>query len=118
MLAANRTDRVNGRITFLTNSIITIKGIKIGGVPSGTKWVIVELGSQEFLNKIWPSQRGMAKAQAKVKCADDVKIKGNRPLKLFKLRKEKSLRGIMKIPGEENLALTADSSEITEVHRF
>ena len=28
-LAANRTDKVNGRIIFLTNSIRTMKGIKI-----------------------------------------------------------------------------------------
>lgn len=37
MLAANRTDRVIGRIKFLTSSIITIKGIRAVGVPSGIK---------------------------------------------------------------------------------
>ena len=37
ILAAKRTDRVIGRIRLLTTSIKTIKGIKRGGVPRGTK---------------------------------------------------------------------------------
>jgi hypothetical protein len=37
MLAASRTERVIGRIIFLTSSINTIKGIRTGGVPDGTK---------------------------------------------------------------------------------
>lgn len=96
----------------------TIKGINTGGVPRGTKWAIVEFGSKEFLYIICPSQRGMAKEQAKVKWAEDVKINGKSPLKLFKQRKEKSPKGIKKIPGEENLALTADNSAITEIHNL
>lgn len=35
--AANRTDRVIGRIKLLTSSINTIKGISTYGVPTGTK---------------------------------------------------------------------------------
>ena len=38
ILAAKRTERVIGRIKFLTNSIITIKGIRTLGVPEGTRW--------------------------------------------------------------------------------
>lgn len=38
ILAASRTERVIGRMIFLTNSINTIKGINTGGVPDGTKW--------------------------------------------------------------------------------
>ena len=38
ILAANRIDKVNGRIIFLTDSIMTIIGIKNLGVPMGTKW--------------------------------------------------------------------------------
>lgn len=38
ILADNRIARVPGRIIFLIDSIQTIKGIKIGGVPWGTKW--------------------------------------------------------------------------------
>ena len=38
IFAANRIDKVNGRIMFLTDSIMTIIGIKNLGVPMGTKW--------------------------------------------------------------------------------
>lgn len=38
IFAVNRTAKVLGRIIFLIVSIITIKGIKIEGVPWGTKW--------------------------------------------------------------------------------
>jgi hypothetical protein len=38
ILAARRTDRVMGRIKFLTNSIKTIRGIRAAGVPDGTRW--------------------------------------------------------------------------------
>ena len=37
ILAASRTDNVNGRIILLTNSITTMKGIRAYGVPKGTK---------------------------------------------------------------------------------
>lgn len=37
MLAARRTERVMGRIMLLMISMITIKGIRTGGVPEGTK---------------------------------------------------------------------------------
>ena len=37
ILAANRIDKVKGRMIFLTVSIITITGIKNLGVPTGTK---------------------------------------------------------------------------------
>lgn len=39
ILAANRTERVIGRIKFLTSSIKTMRGISILGVPAGTKWL-------------------------------------------------------------------------------
>lgn len=38
ILAVNRMAKVSGRIIKLINSMITIKGIKIGGVPRGVKW--------------------------------------------------------------------------------
>lgn len=38
ILAVNRIAKVKGRIIKLINSIITIKGIKINGVPWGVKW--------------------------------------------------------------------------------
>lgn len=37
ILAANRTAKVPGRITFLMVSINTIKGIRAPGVPCGTR---------------------------------------------------------------------------------
>ena len=36
VFAANRTANVPGRIKFLIVSMLTIKGIRIGGVPWGT----------------------------------------------------------------------------------
>jgi hypothetical protein len=38
MLAVNRTANVPGRIIFLIVSIQTMNGIRIEGVPWGTKW--------------------------------------------------------------------------------
>lgn len=38
IFAESRTAKVPGRITFLIVSINTIKGIKTGGVPWGTRW--------------------------------------------------------------------------------
>lgn len=38
IFADNRTAKVPGRMTFLIVSINTIKGIKTGGVPWGTRW--------------------------------------------------------------------------------
>jgi len=37
IFAVNRTDNVRGRITPLTNSIKTMKGINACGVPRGTR---------------------------------------------------------------------------------
>lgn len=47
MLADKRTDRVIGRIMFLTNSISTMKFISWDGVPEGTMWAIIE---EKFLD--------------------------------------------------------------------
>lgn len=48
ILAANRIAKVPGRMIFLIVSITTIKGIRTGGVPWGTKWanMWVELFNQ------------------------------------------------------------------------
>ncbi len=43
MLAVRRILRVRGRIRFLIISIQIIKGIKILGVPIGTKWINIFL---------------------------------------------------------------------------
>lgn len=41
-LAVRRTANAIGRIKFLVNSISTIKGIRILGVPEGTKCAIMD----------------------------------------------------------------------------
>jgi len=38
ILAVKRMARVNGRIINLIDSIITMKGMRIKGVPWGVKW--------------------------------------------------------------------------------
>jgi hypothetical protein len=43
ILAERRMASVPGRITFLTVSMTTIKDIKAGGVPWGTKWANIYL---------------------------------------------------------------------------
>lgn len=48
IFAVNRIDKVKGRITILIDSIITINGMRMGGVPIGIKWAIVSL--KKFVN--------------------------------------------------------------------
>ena len=60
IFAANRIDKVIGRITFLTVSIITIIGIKNEGVPRGTKWANKLLYWKIIENNIVPNQIGNA----------------------------------------------------------
>ena len=84
ILAANRTERVRGRIILLTNSISTIKGIKGGGVPSGTKWASILWGVLIHPIVICPTHKGKAILIVNVKCLLEVKIKGKSPQKLFK----------------------------------
>ena len=61
MLAANRTERVTGRMRFLTSSIITMKGIKAAGVLIGTRWVKKFIVLLVVENKMKPSQKGRAR---------------------------------------------------------
>lgn len=74
MLAASRTARVPGRIIFLIVSIQTIKGIKIGGVPWGTRWArrwIVWLIHPYNINL---NHNGKAKVNVKIRWLVLVKI--------------------------------------------
>lgn len=63
ILAANRIDKVIGRIIFLTVSIITIMGIKKEGVPKGTKWANKLLYWKIIENNIVPNHTGNAKTK-------------------------------------------------------
>lgn len=74
MLAANRTERVKGRIKFLINSIKTIKGIKALGVPKGTKWANMCVGVFIQPIIICPSHKGRAKATVKVRWLEEVNM--------------------------------------------
>ena len=74
ILAANRIDKVIGRIIFLTVSIITIIGIKNEGVPKGTKWANNLLYWKIIENNIVPNQIGKARTNVIDKCLVLVKI--------------------------------------------
>jgi hypothetical protein len=79
MLAANRTERVIGRIIFLIISIITIKGIRGAGVPKGTKCAKkfnVLLVMEKIIN---PNQKGSASERVMAKCLVDVKEYASSP---------------------------------------
>lgn len=84
ILAANRTERVRGRIKFLTTSIKTMKGISTTGVPKGTKWASIELVVLNIPIIIWPTHKGKANLIVNTRCLEEVKIYGNKPMKLFK----------------------------------
>lgn len=73
MLAVKRTDRVIGRIIFLTVSIITIKKLNAIGEPIGTKWAITILNLLINENKIKVIQNGKAKNIVKTKWEEEVK---------------------------------------------
>lgn len=84
ILAANRTDKVIGRIIFLVVSINTMKDESIIGVPFGTKWENIL-----FVFFIHPYNRkiihiGIAKVNVIIICLVAVKIYGNNPNRLLK----------------------------------
>lgn len=79
ILAANRIDKVKGRIKWLILSIITINGDNNKGLPSGTKWAAVIL---KFLNQPIiknDNQKTNPKPKVTTGWAVEVKIKGNKP---------------------------------------
>lgn len=67
ILAASRTLKVRGRIKFLINSIITIKGISAKGVPNGTKCAkkLPRLKNEEY--NTYPSHIGKANLRENTK---------------------------------------------------
>ena len=113
ILAANRIERVIGRIIFLTVSIITIIGIKNDGVPKGTKWASKLLYWNMIENNIVPNQIGRAKTKVIDKCLVLVKIYGISPKKLENKIKKNSLIKMKIVPGNANMPNTADNSSDT-----
>ena len=74
ILAANRTERVMGRIKALTSSIKTMKGLRAAGLPKGTKWANIFWVFLTQAKITWPTHRGRARAKVKDKCLVEVKI--------------------------------------------
>jgi len=74
MLAASRTARVPGRMTFLIVSIQTINDIRKGGVPCGTRWVIMWLKFLIQPNITMASHRGSESESVMSMCLVAVKI--------------------------------------------
>lgn len=83
MLADKRTANVPGRIILLIVSINTIKGIRTGGVPCGTRWANICFVLLIHPKNINLNQRGRAKESVKVMWLVLVKIYGNNPKKLL-----------------------------------
>jgi len=69
ILAANRIERVMGRIICLISSINTINWDKGKGVPIGTRWVINWFEFWNSLNKIMLNQIGKTIRRVKSKWA-------------------------------------------------
>jgi len=74
MLAINRIARVIGRIKILIDSINTIKGIKITGVPLGTKWAKETPGEVTHPYATIPTQRVIDNLSGRIRCLVGVKI--------------------------------------------
>lgn len=74
ILAVNRMARVKGRIINLIDSIRTIKGIKINGVPWGVRWEKRSLRKNQELNKIIEIHRDRESDRENLKCLEAVKI--------------------------------------------
>lgn len=85
IFAAKRTERVIGRIIFLTSSIMTIKGIKAGGVPIGTKWAKNEVKLFTKLKIIKLSHKGRAKVKVIARWLVAVNVNERRPNVLLKI---------------------------------
>lgn len=85
MLADKRIAKVPGRIMLLIVSIQTMKGIKIAGVPIGTKWVNICWVLLIHPKSIKHNHNGKDKDKVNVKWLVLVKIYGNNPMKLLNI---------------------------------
>ena len=87
ILAASRTERVIGRIKFLTISISTINGIKALGVPVGTKCAKVAFKSFKQELKTMAVQTIRLKVSVNDICLEAVKTYGSSPNWLTETKK-------------------------------
>lgn len=83
MLADNRTDKVIGRIRFLTSSIRTIKFISWVGVPDGTIWAIIDEKFLAHPNIMKDNQKVSAIVKEIDRCAVGVKEKGVKAIRFI-----------------------------------
>lgn len=90
MFAASRTDKVIGRIMFLTISISTINGIRGAGVPKGTRWARKWRVLLIILKIIKPNHIGKAKERVIARWLVAVKENEINPRVLLKIIKAKS----------------------------
>lgn len=74
ILAVNRIAKVRGRIISLIDSIKTMKGIRIGGVPWGVKWEKKSLIKWQILNRVIEIHIDSDKDSENLKCLEAVKI--------------------------------------------
>lgn len=83
MLAVSRTASDVGRIILLIDSIITINGIKIDGVPMGTRWQNIWLVLFIHPNNIKANHLDRAIVNENLIWEDAVKIYGKSPIRLL-----------------------------------
>lgn len=91
IFAERRTERVIGRIKFLTVSISTIKFISWTGVPEGTKWDIIWEKFFDHPIAIKETQKVKAIVKEMVKWAVGVKEKGVRAIRFIAKHAKKIL---------------------------
>lgn len=103
MFAESRMARVNGRIISLMDSIITINGIKIKGVPWGVRWAKRSFIKFNILNIMILVHKVRERERENLKCLDAVKINGKRPRKLLKKIINRSLVKIIRLEKEKEI---------------
>jgi hypothetical protein len=99
ILAERRMARVPGRITFLIDSINTIKDIRADGVPCGTRWANICLEKLTQPTSIKDSHIGRARVKVTTIWLVLVKIYGNKPIKLLVRIKMSKLVKTKILPG-------------------
>lgn len=101
IFAINRTARVRGRMTFLIDSIRTIKGINAPGVLCGTKWANICFVEVSHPNSINANQSGNLRVTVNTMCLEEVKIYGKSPIKLLIRINTKSAMKMVVLPDIE-----------------
>lgn len=74
ILAVSRIARVRGRMINLIDSIRTMKGMRINGVPCGVRWEKKSLKKNQILNIIIEIHIERDRDKENLRCLDAVKI--------------------------------------------